>query len=202
MRSELERYRFAVRATELVRAMAIIALTLGGSAARAESVQLDGRCLRVAFEVSGWGIGRIKGRFEDVWGTLDFDRTHVSSTRLRITASTQSIRTQSVLVDAELRSTQFFDAVRFPQVSFESSGVELFAERAGTVTGVLEMRGVARSIRIPFELVSELFKPSPSPSIPHLQANVTIRRSAWGMSALVPLISDDVKLDIRTGCSD
>ncbi|MGW8206434.1 MAG: YceI family protein, partial [Hyphomicrobiaceae bacterium] len=78
----------------------------------------------------------------------------------------------------------------------------LFAERAGTVTGVLEMRGVARSIRIPFELSSEIFKPSSSRSIPHLQANGTIRRSAWGMSALVPFISDHVKLDIRTGCSD
>lgn len=168
--------------------------------AQAETIVLDGGCLSIEFEVAGLGIESVRGQFDEVWGTLDLDWIDTSKSRLRVVASAQSVRTQSAFFNVALRSPEFFDVTRYPYVTFESSAVELSGSGTGTVTGSLVIRGATRLVNFPFQLIAEKEPTAARSPVPHLKAIGTVRRSEWGMSALIPVISDTVRLTIRTGC--
>lgn len=174
-----------------------VASVLSASIAQAEPVVSD--CLSIGFEVNAFPAGPVRGRFEETWGSFDLDWVHPSNSRLKIVAKSHSIRTQSSIYDMALQSAEFFDATRHPLVIFESLAIELTEPRSGTVTGSLAIRGITRKVTFPFTLSRHEGADLRS-SIPRFQVSGSLRRSDWGMLALIPVISDDVEIAIHTGC--
>ena len=90
-------------------------------------------------------IATVKGRFADVAGTLVLDDADPLRSRVEVRLQAASIDTRTEQRDQHLRSADFFDVERFPDITFASTRVER-AEEGYRVTGRLTMHGVTREV--------------------------------------------------------
>src|SRR5262245_64219943 len=98
------------------------------------------------FTVRHMVVSKVRGRFTKWNGTLHLDpeRPAESSVSVRIDAA--SVDTGITDRDNHLRSADFFDVARFPEVTFESSRVEQRGPNSYRVTGNLTLHGVTREV--------------------------------------------------------
>ena len=94
------------------------------------------------------------------------------------------------------RSARFFNADEFPDVTFVATGLEVTGDYTGTMTGDLTLRGVSQPVTldVTFNGGSEA-RFYPGRYLIGFDASGTISRSSWGMDALLPIITDDVKIE-------
>ena len=176
---------------------AVLTYGLVSAAASQETIALDKRHLSIGFEVEEFWLWRIEGRFNEARGELALDPKEPARSRLKVVARTASINTGSARRDHRLRSTDFFDVAQHPLMIFESTRIELVDQNAGVVSGNLNMLGVTRPIRLKFEVSTQRQARSPQNPVMSIRASGVVRRSDWGMTALIPAISDEVHLKIR-----
>jgi polyisoprenoid-binding protein YceI len=86
--------------------------------------QLDPTHSSVEFAVKHMMMTTVRGRFKDVQATLTGDRDHPDEAGVEATIDVVSIDTGVADRDAHLRSPDFFDAERYPQITFRSTRVE------------------------------------------------------------------------------
>ncbi len=106
----------------------------------------------VHFTVRHMVISKVRGGFTKWSGTLDFDPEHPEATSIAVKIETASIDTHEAQRDGHLRSPDFFDAEKFPTITFESKKID----RAGDtfrVTGDLAMHGVTKPVTLEAEFL-------------------------------------------------
>lgn len=91
------------------------------------------------------------GRFHRFDGEVTVDPRNLTAARLRLTVDPASIDTKNRKRDDHLRSPDFFDVGRHPEVTFESTRVTPAGGRV-TVHGPLTIRGVSREIEVAVEV--------------------------------------------------
>jgi len=99
----------------------------------------------VEFAVRHLMISTVKGRFNDVKGSVQADPANPSTGGIDITIGVESIDTREAQRDAHLRSADFFDTEKFPAITFKSTRIEGQAD-SFKVSGDLTIRGVARPV--------------------------------------------------------
>src|SRR5690242_4131720 len=75
------------------------------------------------FKVKHMMISNVKGQFTGVKGTLTFDESEPTNSRVEATIDAASINTREAQRDAHLKSPDFFDVEKFPTLSFKSNRV-------------------------------------------------------------------------------
>jgi polyisoprenoid-binding protein YceI len=111
--------------------------------------QLDPTHSSVEFAVKHMMMTTVRGRFKDLAATLRGDRDHPDDAGVEATLKAASIDTGVADRDAHLRGPDFFDAERFPDITFRSTRVENPPTKDGDkfrVTGDLVMRGTAMEV--------------------------------------------------------
>lgn len=86
--------------------------------------QLDAAHSSIEFAVKHMMMTTVRGRFKEVQATLTGDRDHREAAGVEVTMAVASIDTGVGDRDAHLRSPDFFDADRFPQITFRSTRIE------------------------------------------------------------------------------
>ncbi len=94
-------------------------------------------------------ITRVRGRFTDLSGTIRYDAEKPEQSSVHFVIQAASIDTAEPDRDAHLRSADFFDVERFPQLTFESTRVAAAGRDRFDVTGELTIHGVAKEITLP-----------------------------------------------------
>lgn len=107
----------------------------------------------ISFKV-GHFVGSTTGKFSRFSGRIDLDREQPEQSSVTARIETASIDTGIRKRDQHLLSEEFFDAARFPEITFKSTAVRRTGPRAGDVTGDLTMHGVTRRIVLHVSLVS------------------------------------------------
>jgi polyisoprenoid-binding protein YceI len=121
--------------------------TLPGVLARGSSWQIDPAHSHVEFAVRHLMISSVKGAFGDVQGTVSVDESDPRSILVDVTIQVASIDTRQEQRDAHLRSADFFDAVRFPTISFRSRMVAgSYLDGEFRLVGDLTVRDVTREV--------------------------------------------------------
>jgi polyisoprenoid-binding protein YceI len=195
------------RFTAAAMALTLAAAGLFASAhdAGAEVYSIDKSHTLVAF---GWernGLSRQQGRFTDVNGTVAFDTANPEAGNVDVTIRTSSIQTGVDALDRHLRSADFFDVANHPVMTFRSTSITRTGDKTGDMTGDLTMLGVTRPVTLQVTWV--FTGPHPLGQInPALRdrtvsvfsARGLLKRSAWGLSRVIPLVADDIQLTIET----
>ena len=100
---------------------------------------------KVGFAVKHMGIATVRGEFTEFEGTLEVGED-LSSARARGTVKVASVDTNEAQRDAHLRSPDFFDAERYPELKFESTQVDQLDGDTFRITGNLTIHGVTNEI--------------------------------------------------------
>jgi polyisoprenoid-binding protein YceI len=101
----------------------------------------------VEFQVRHTGIATVKGQFTEFAGTLEIDPDYATA-KVHGAIRVASIDTHEPRRDAHLRSADFFDAERFPEITFESTSVRPIDEETLHISGDLTLHGVTREVAL------------------------------------------------------
>ncbi len=134
-------------------------LTLPATAS-ADTFTLDKAHTHVGFKVKHLGVSWVKGEFEDFSGTIEWDPANPDQMSIDVTVKVKSINTDNGMRDDHLRSDDFFNAKKFPDMTFKSTGSKRDGEilyvfgdltiRETTQEVVLKVTGPTDSVKDPF----------------------------------------------------
>jgi polyisoprenoid-binding protein YceI len=102
----------------------------------------------VAFEVKHMMISTVRGLFREYDGRLEAAEDDPSGSRVEGSAKVASIDTGNAERDAHLRSAEFFDADRFPEIHYASTRIEHVEGGAYRVTGDLTIKDVSQEVEM------------------------------------------------------
>ncbi|MCH7812943.1 MAG: YceI family protein [Planctomycetes bacterium] len=114
----------------------------------AETYQIDAVHSTVLFRATHLGVGPFWGRFKQLSGSIEFTPGHDGGLALDVQMAIASVDSGSERLDGHLKSPDFFDASKFPQATFKSTGSRRLKGDLWRVSGALTMRGVTKPIEV------------------------------------------------------
>ena len=99
-------------------------------------------------------LGATHGKFTKFSGKIDIDREHPENSSVAAEIDVHSIDTRIRRRDDHLRSAEFFNVAKFPQITFKSRSVKRTGPQSGDILGDLTMHGVTRPITLHVKLLT------------------------------------------------
>lgn len=113
---------------------------------------VDNSHTKVGFSVRHF-FTPVEGSFDDFEARLVWDRENPSASEVGAVIQVASVDTENADRDGHLLSGDFFDAERFPEITFESTAVEARGDDMLMVTGDLTIRDVTRQVQMPVRIL-------------------------------------------------
>ena len=143
--------------------------------------QIDPAHTHAQFKVRHMMVSNVKGDFDKVTGTVEYDDANPSASKINIVVDVNSISTREPQRDADLKSAAFFDVEKFPTITFVSTGVVKSGEDSFEVVGDLTIHGVTNTIDLDVEDVTPEMKDPYGFFRRGASAKTTILRSDFGL---------------------
>jgi len=156
----------------------------------------------IGFKVKHMGLIEVPGFFRDFTGTVNYDAKDVTKSTVEFTAKTTSVDTGVAGRDKHLRTADFFDVEKFPDMTFKSTKVEKKGKNL-MVTGDFTLRGVTKQITFPVQIAGFLPPDERSGGKMGVMAETSINRRDFGVNYGTNLpngtamLSDDVKINLQ-----
>ena len=165
-----------------------------------ETYQIDPVHSTVSFTIRHL-ISRVQGRFGKFQGTILTDQANPASAKVKAEIDAGSIDTGITDRDNHLRSADFFDAAKYPKISFESSEATVQSPEKVTLKGNLSMHGVTKPVIL--EVTGLGFGPGMrGEARAGFEGKTTLSRKDFGISWNKPmdagnlLLGDEVEVTI------
>jgi catalase len=155
---------------------------------------------------------KVPGRFTDFSGQINFDESNPEQSTVEVTIKTASVNTDNDTRDKDLRSPNFFDVEKFPEMTFKSKSVKGTGQNTADVTGDLTMHGVTKEVVLKVEFTGKGKGAGPQGTIvpgrdattmvSGWEATATVRRSDFGITwnqtiEGTRVVADDVQIELR-----
>ena len=161
----------------------------------AGSYVVDSGHTQVLFTVNHQGFTEYTGQFTQPTGTMTLDPAHPETAAIDIVFPIDKVSTTVPALDTHLKTADFFDAAKFPQGRFVSTKVTASGDTA-TIMGNLTLKGVTKPVTLQGRFVGA-GKGRDGKTNVGFAATTTIKRSEWGVSYAIPVVSDEVMLTIN-----
>jgi polyisoprenoid-binding protein YceI len=106
----------------------------------------------IGFSIRHFEISFVRGRFKDFTGMIRYDASDVTKSTVEFTAKVESIDTGVAGRDNHLRTADFFDVAKYPEMTFKSTKVEKKGNNAYVLHGDFTLKGVSKPVSFPFTL--------------------------------------------------
>ncbi len=164
---------------------------------QAGTYSVDTAHTQIGFTLSHMGFSNFTGRLNGVTGSLTLTDGDRSASKISVSVPAKSFSTAVEKLDAELISADWFDAKQFPAITFTSTKVTPNGADSATITGDLTMHGVTKPVTLTAHLVGAGSNPLSKAYTVGFDAKGTVKRSDFGVTKYVPLIGDEVELDLH-----
>jgi len=176
-------------------AAVLIAAALSLPAYAADSYTIDTRHTFPVFEVNHLGFSTQRGRFNKVSGIIVLD-VAAKAGAINITIDTASIDMGLDEWDKHMRSEDFFNAEKFPAMTFKSDKLIFDGDKLTGAEGRFTLLGVTKPVKLAISGLHCANHPINKKPLCGADAVTTIKRSEYGMMKYLPAISDDIKVMI------
>lgn len=183
-----------MKSSTVPRALAAAALLLASSPAlAAEAYTIDPDHSAILFKVHHFGAGYVWGRFRDVKGTIQYDAKKPAKSSVQVEIATASIYTANKKRDTHLKSPDFFNAKKYPKITFRSTKVKRAGKGRYKVTGKLTLHGVTKTVTLTVKETGAAvdawknFRRG-------FEGELVIKRSDFGMKKMIGPAADKVHL--------
>jgi len=160
---------------------------------------LDVSHSRLGFVARHAMVTKVRGQFGAFEGTAHIDEKDPAASKVDLTIQVASIETGSADRDGHLKSADFFDAEKYPTITFTSTKVERDGDD-WEITGDLTIKDVTKAVTIEFEQTGSAVDPFGNTRV-GFEGDVTVNRKDWGLTwnaALETggvLVSEKIKLE-------
>jgi polyisoprenoid-binding protein YceI len=205
---------FGATATAAALLLSPLAFSLGGAPATATAVQaspavraaaatgtwaVDKSHTDIGFTIKHLGVSKVRGHFNDFDGTVVVNGPQPEKSSVNFTIKTASIDTANARRDSHLKAPDFFDAEKYPEITFKSTRISK-TKKGFDATGLLTMRGVTKTVVLPFIVEGPLKGPGGTLHM-GIDTAVTLNRQdydlTWSqMVEGVSMLSNDVNVVI------
>ena len=179
----------------------LLTLSAASAAAQTSSWKIDPAHSEAGFGVQHMGISKVHGRFGNINGTVTLDDKDISKSTVNATIDTTTVDTGVAQRDGHLKSPDFFEVAKYPQMTFVSSKVTNDGGKVQLI-GDLTIHGVTKSVTLDVEGPSKE-QADPMGKIRRaFSATTTIHRQDFGLKWNGTLksgdtvIGDDVKVEL------
>jgi polyisoprenoid-binding protein YceI len=155
----------------------------------------DGGHSQVLFTYKHMGLTLNMGLLSGATGTLTIDPKSPGNTKLSVDVPINTLKSTIAKLDEEFQSPMFFDAAKFPTAHFESTSVTVSGKTA-KIAGNLTIHGITKPATIDATLLAAGNGPMSKKPTVAFQGVAHIKRADFGLGMAVPMVADDVKLDI------
>ena len=174
---------------------ALVFVSLSSAKAAVETYDIDPAHTWVGFSI-GHFFTKVPGYFSKVKGTIVVDRDHLENSTVEAVVEVASITTTAKMRDDDLRSTNFFAAATFPDMTFKSKSWKNTGDGTYAVTGVLKMKNVAKEVVL--KVISRGFGPGmKGAAISGWEASLSLDRGDFDITADQGMIGNNVDVLIE-----
>lgn len=165
-----------------------------------KTYQIDRAHSEATFQVRHL-ITKVRGRFPEFDGTISFAPDNATGSSVVFTIQTKSVDTNQAQRDEHLRSADFFDVEKYPELTFKSTAVTGRGDQQFDVTGELTIRDVTKTITLPVSYLGAAKDPWGADKVA-FEAEITLNRKDYGLNwntALETggfLVGDEVKVSL------
>lgn len=156
----------------------------------------------IGFKVTHMGLIDVPGYFRDFTGVVNFDSKDITKSTVEFSAKVTSVDTGVAARDNHLRTADFFEVEKYPDLTFKSTKVERKGD-SWMLTGDFTLKGVTKSITFPFKITGWLPADQRSGGKMGIVAETTINRRDYGVNygntlpSGIAALSDNVKIDLQ-----
>ncbi len=178
------------------------ALTVS-SFAFASSWDIDSAHAAANFAVKHLAISTVNGTLGAVTGKVELDDKDVTKSKIEASIDVKGINTREPKRDDHLRSKDFFEVEKFPNITFKSTKIEKGEGNKLKVTGDLTIKGVTKPVTLDGELTPEVANPFSKAKTRGFSGTTSINRKDFGLTWNVALetggvlVGDDVKINVE-----
>jgi len=144
--------------------------------------QIDADHSTVGFKVKHLMVSTVTGSFPKFSGTVEINDTDITKSKVNVSIDVASIYTGVTKRDEHLRSPDFFDVAKYPNMTFVSTAVKASGKGKLLVTGNLTLHGVTKSVVLEVEGPSSVIKDPWGNSKRGTSALTVINRKDFGLT--------------------
>jgi polyisoprenoid-binding protein YceI len=176
--------------------LASLALGLvASSRAAVETYTADPAHSSVNFTIRHF-FSEVPGHFAKFDATLTVDRDNLEKSSVEATIQVPSVDTGEPKRDAHLQKPEFFDAAKFPTITFKSTSWKKSGDNTFDVTGDLTIKGVTKSATLKVQSLG--FGPGMQGAmLSGWKATTTLNRDDFGVSAFPKVVGAEVNVTIN-----
>lgn len=160
--------------------------------------KIDPSHTSVIWKVMHMGISDYTAKFSKVDGELTFDPADVTKSKVSISIPTSSVVTGLPDFDKEIAGPKFLGGDKTPNITFVSTSVVKTDDDEGKVTGNLTLNGVTKPVTLDVDFYGGIVHPMNQKHALGFSAETTIKRSDFGVNYGIPMVGDEVKIEIET----
>ena len=151
---------------------------------------------QLGFTVTHLGIADVSGTFNDFDVTVSSVKPDFSDAVFELRANVGSIDTRVEARDEHLKSADFFDAAKYPVITFKSNSIKKSGEKQYKLSGDLTMHGVTKAVTMDLLYKGTVENPMSKQNVAGFQLTGSIKRSEFGIGSNfpAPMISDEVRI--------
>ncbi len=155
----------------------------------------------VAFKIRHF-VSKVEGQFKDFSGTITGDPANPSGAAVSFTIKAASIDTRVDQRDKHLRSADFFDVEKYPEITFQSTKITPKGGEKFDVTGTFTMHGVTKEITVPVDMTGSMKDPWGNEHV-GFSIDMTLNRKDYGivwnkvLDQGGTMLGDDVDISIE-----
>lgn len=148
------------------------------------------------FTVTHLGINDVSGTFDDFTVNVTSSKPDFSDAVFTLNAKTNSINTRVEARNNHLKSADFFEVEKYPELTFTSTGIKPAGENKYKLTGDLTIHGVTKTVTVDLWYRGQTTNPMSSKLTTSFQINGTIKRSDFEVGGKFPeaIVSDEVRI--------
>ncbi|GAB1597040.1 YceI family protein [Lysobacter claricitrinus] len=162
------------------------------------SYKMDANHTQVTATWSHFGYSHPFANFGQVDGVIVYDPKNVGASSVKVTLPLAGLDSTVPALDEHLRSADFFEAEKYPTITFNSTKVEAAGDKKLRVTGDLTVHGVTKPAVLDVTINGAGPHPMTKREAVGFDAVTTIKRSDFGVTKYVPNVSDDIQIRITT----
>lgn len=153
------------------------------------------------FQWSHFGFSSPTANFSDIQGVIHVDSAKPAESSVEVKIPVSSINTNVKALDDELQKPDWFNAEKYPHITFKSTKVETRNGKNFKITGDLTVKGITKPVVLNAVLNKKGTHPMTKLPTVGFDATTSFNRSSFGIANYVPNVSDRITVNITTEAS-